>query len=200
MWENNFKSFFDHNLRLIFEIFEKKKCDFMCYTWYETIQHWHHWHCCWWQKVLDPRLVLQKISQYCPETRNLRVSTVRYTASSWRHIKFSKICLLFCFSTGSKYYDPNFWLLWKFILRHNSLKNYCKMILNKRKFAYLSKKWFCICKNGGVVLYTQSLYYKGFRFYGHFKIFPINLINASTADHLFLASTTNLCCPWIYSF
>ena len=116
------KVFFDHNLRLIFEIFEKKKCDFMCYTWYETIQQRHHWHCCWWQKTLDPRLVLQKISQYCPETRNLRVSTVRYTASSWRHIKFSKICLLFCFSTGSKYYDPNFWLLWKFILRHNSLK------------------------------------------------------------------------------
>ena len=134
-----------------------------------------------------------------PKRKNLRVSTVRYTASSWRHIKFSKICLVFCFSTGSKYYDPNFWLLWKFILRHNSLKNYCKMILNKRKFAYFSKKWFCICQNGGVVLYTQSLYYKGFRFYGHFKIFPINLINASTADHLFLASTTNLCCPWIYS-
>ena len=89
MWENNFKSFFDHNLRLIFEIFEKKKCDFMCYTWYETIQHWHHWHCCWWQKTLDPRLVLQKISQYCPETRKLRVSTVRKYSNSWRHIKFS---------------------------------------------------------------------------------------------------------------
>ena len=89
------KSFFNPKNEVIFEIFEKKKCDFMCYTWYETIQHWHHWHCCWWQKVLDPRLVLQKISQYCPETRNLRVSTMRYTASSWCHIKFSKICLQF---------------------------------------------------------------------------------------------------------
>ena len=88
------------------------------------------------------------------------VSTVRYTASSWRHIKFSKICLLFCFSTGSKYYDPNFWLLWKFILRHNSLKNYYKMILNKRKFAYFSKKWFCICKNGGVNVYATSFKYE----------------------------------------
>ena len=117
------KSFFNPKKEVIFEIFEKKKCDFMCYTWYETIQHWHHWHCCWWQKTLDPRLVLQKISQYCPETRNLRVSTVRYTAGSWRHIKFS-------FSTGSKKHHPNFGLLWKFILRHNSLKNYCKMILN----------------------------------------------------------------------
>ena len=27
--KNNFKSFFDHNLRFIFEIFEKKKCEFM---------------------------------------------------------------------------------------------------------------------------------------------------------------------------
>ena len=154
MWENNFKSFFDHNLRLIFEIFEKKKCDFMCYTWYETIQHWHHWHCCWWQKVLDPRLVLQKISQYCPETRNLRVSTVRYTASSWRHIKFSKICLLFCFSTGSKYYDPNFWLLWKFILRHNSLKNFCKMILKTKENLHIfPKNDSAYAKMGGSPLY-----------------------------------------------
>ena len=73
------KSFYPKK-EVIFEISKKKKCDFMCYTWYETIKHWHHWHCCWWQKtwlVLDPRLVLQKISQYCPETRKLRVSTVR---------------------------------------------------------------------------------------------------------------------------
>ena len=147
------KSPFYPKKKVIFEISKKKKCDYMCYTWYETIQHWHHWHCCWWQKTLDPRLVLQKISQYCPETRNLRVSTVRYTASSWRHIKFS-------FSTGSKKHHPNFGLLWKFILRHNSLKNYCKMILNKRKFAYFSKKWFCICKNGGVDLYARSFKYE----------------------------------------
>ena len=146
--------------------------------------------------MLDPRLVLQKNhSVLSQKAKSMRLNGVEVCT----HGKNFTICLLFCFSTGSKYYDPNFWLLWKFILRHNSLKNYCKMILNKRKFAYFSKKWFCICQNGGVVLYTQSLYYKGFRFYGHFKIFPINLINASTADHLFLASTTNLCCAWIYS-
>ena len=115
MWENNFKSFFDHNLRLIFEIFEKKKCDFMCYTWYETIQNWHHWHCCWWQKVLDPRLVLQKISQYCPETRKLRVSMVRiHSVSSWRHIKFSKICLQF---TAGLKENNSFWICRYFAFR-----------------------------------------------------------------------------------
>ena len=70
------KSPFYPKKKVIFEISKKKKCDFMCYTWYETIQHWHHWHCCWWQKVLDPRLVLQKISQCCPEMRNLRVGRV----------------------------------------------------------------------------------------------------------------------------
>ena len=35
---------------VIFEIFEKKKPDFMCYTWYGSIHHWHHWFCDWWQK------------------------------------------------------------------------------------------------------------------------------------------------------
>ena len=76
------KSPFYPKKKVIFEISKKKKCDFMCYTWYETIQHWHHCHCCWWQKVLDPRLMLQKISQYCPKTRNLRVWTVcKYNSS-----------------------------------------------------------------------------------------------------------------------
>ena len=30
-----------------------------------------------------------------------------------------------------------------------------------------------MCENGGVAFYTQSLNYKRFRFYGHFKIFSM---------------------------
>ena len=93
------KSPFYPKKKVIFEISKKKKCDFMCYTWYETIQHWHHWHCCWWQKtwlVLDPRLVLQKISQYCPKTRKLRVSTLR------AHDVTSNLVLV-CFEFGRNF-------------------------------------------------------------------------------------------------
>ena len=81
---------------VFFEIFKKKKCEFMCYTWYESIQHWHHWHCWWWQKTLDPRLVLQKISQYCPKTRKLRVSTLR------AHDVTSNLVLV-CFEFGRNF-------------------------------------------------------------------------------------------------
>ena len=81
------KSPFYPKKKVIFEISKKKKCDFMCYTWYETIQHWHHWHCCWWQKTLDPRLVLQKITQYCPKNWASRTNSshfvVSHTVKNW---------------------------------------------------------------------------------------------------------------------
>ena len=72
---------------VIFEIFKKKKCEYMCYTWYENIQHWHLWNCYWWGKtwlVLDSRLVFQKISQYCPKKWKLRNWMVS-TSHKWRH-------------------------------------------------------------------------------------------------------------------
>ena len=51
--------------------------------------------------------------------------------------------------------------------------NCFKNIWEKKNVCIYCIKWFSICENGGVVLYTQSLNYKGFRFYSHFKISPM---------------------------
>ena len=90
------KSPFYPKKKVIFEISKKKKCDFMCYTWYETIQHWHHWHCCWWQKTLDPRLVLQKIfsvlSQKVKITRLKGVDVSQRQNRFLTHLPLQNIC------------------------------------------------------------------------------------------------------------
>ena len=67
--------------------------------------------------------------------------------------------------------------------------NCFKNIFEKRMFAFYWTKLFCICKNGGVVPYTQSLNYKGLRFYGHFKLFPMLSYYAVFTDgHILMTS------------
>ena len=76
---------------VIFEIFKKKKCNFMCYTWYESIQHWHHWHCCWWEKTnwcLIQGWCFKKSSQYCPKKRKLRDWTMSTSRIATQHSLF----------------------------------------------------------------------------------------------------------------
>ena len=51
----------------------------------------------------------------------------------------------------------------------NCLKN----MFEKNNICILLHKMIQHMQKWGVVLYTQSLNYKGFRFYGHFKIFPM---------------------------
>ena len=63
------------------------------------------------------------------------------------------------------------------------------MYFEKRMFAFYWTELFCICENGGVVPYTQSLNYKGLRFYGHFKLFPMLSYYAVFTDgHILITS------------
>ena len=127
------KSFFYLKKEAIFEISKKKKCDFMCHTWYETIQHWHHWHYCWWQKiwqVLDPRLVLQEISQYCPKKQKLRVWML---FTSRKALRFVYFCVGNCRSIWIIFYETfkTFSIFRKCLQNHLSKRHYTTSLLIK---------------------------------------------------------------------
>ena len=60
--------------------------------------------------------------------------------------------------------------------------NCFKNIFEKKNVCILLHKMIQHMQKWGVVLYTQSLNYKGFRFYGHFKIFPMISYYALLSD------------------